>query len=57
MLTGLQVRIWQARQLPAQPKRKITVTMVKQLQIDELWTHTAQLRGKTSELAAAIRGM
>jgi len=56
-ITHLQVRIAQARQLPAQPKRRITVAAVHEQQIDTLWTRTARLQSETSELAAAMRGM
>jgi hypothetical protein len=55
--TGLQVRIAQLRQLPATPRKRITMTAVREQQVESLFFRLSALRNRTSEVAAAAKGM
>lgn len=52
-----QVRIAQLRQLPSQPRRKITMAAVKEQQVHDLFYRRSLLTQSTSEMAARLRGM
>lgn len=52
-----QVRIAQLRQLPHQPKRKLTLAAVREQHASYLYNRQSLLNQRTSEMAAQARGM